>query len=166
MDETAEKVAQAARQRAAVYAHLYRTLSGRLGSREAAGLMGEAVRAWGKEKAGKEFSAEALAGDLSAAAAEFASPEPVKQALFAPRVVSEGEGEVRIAMSRCPLVDEWREEGLSTDDVAALCRIAREVDHGAWEGALGFDLRFEGTRGDGMPECVLRVTKREGGSAA
>jgi hypothetical protein len=164
MEETAERVAQAVRQRAAVYAHLYRTLGGRLGEREAAGLMAEAIFAYGKEKAGKSYPAEALAGDLRAAAAEFASPDPVQQALFGARVVSVGDGGARIAMSGCPLVDEWRAMGLPGAEVSALCRIARAVDHGAWEGALGFDLRFEGTRGEGKAECVLHVTKRTGGT--
>jgi hypothetical protein len=163
MDDTATRVAQATRQRAAVYAHLYKVLEGRLGERQAIGLMSEAIYNFGKDKSGREFSPGALGGDLRAAAAEFASPDPVKQSLFAPRVVEESDAEVLIAMSGCPLVDEWLEMGLSPDRIATLCRIARAVDHGTWEGALGCELRFEGTRAEGRDECVLRVRKRTGG---
>jgi hypothetical protein len=163
MNDIAERVAQATRQRAAVYAHLFRVLKGRLGEEQAIDLMSEAIYNYGKDKSGREFSAGALGGDLREAAAEFASPDPVKQHQFAPRIVAESDGEVLIAMSGCPLVDEWLEMGLSPDRIATLCRIARAVDHGTWEGALGCELRFEGTRAEGRDECVLRVRKRTGG---
>ncbi len=154
-----EQVAQATRQRAAVYAHLYRVLKSRLGEEQAVALMSEAIRDHGREKSRKGYSAEARGGDLVRAAEEFASPDPAKQYQFAPRVVSAAPDEAVIAMSRCPLVDQWREMGLSAGDVATLCRIARSVDFGTWEGALPFALAFEGTRGDGKDACVLRIRK-------
>ena len=163
MSETAERVAEATRQRAAVYAHLYRVLKKRLGEQAAIDLMSEAIFEYGKEKSTKNYSGRARGGDLRAAAAEFASPDPVKEHQFAPRVVSETDDEVVIAMSGCPLVDEWREMGLSPDEIATLCRISRAVDHGTWEGAMGCDLCFEGTRGEGKAECILRVKKKTGG---
>lgn len=163
MSETGKKVAEATRLRAAAYAHLFRVLRKDLGEDRAAALMGEAIRALGKEKAAKHYSAAALAGDLAAAAREFAAPDEVKQHQFAPRVVDLSDGEAVIAMSRCPLVDQWREMGHSPEDVEALCRIAREVDFGTWEGALGFSLAFEGTRAEGKERCVLRVRKIQRG---
>ncbi|HEY5995519.1 MAG TPA: L-2-amino-thiazoline-4-carboxylic acid hydrolase [Candidatus Deferrimicrobiaceae bacterium] len=158
-------MAQATRQRAAVYAHLFKVLKGRLGEQQAIDLMSEAIYNYGKDKSGSEFSAEARGGDLREAAAEFASPDPVKQHQFAPRIVAESDEEVLIAMSGCPLVDEWRGMGLPQDEIATLCRISRAVDHGTWEGALGCELCFEGTRGEGQGECVLRVRKKSGGAA-
>ena len=65
-------------------------------------------------------------------------------------------------MSKCPLVDEWRAMGLSGKDVETLCRVAHSVDFGTWEGALRCALSFEGTRGEGKDECVLRVKKARG----
>src|SRR5512143_929963 len=127
MSEVGEKVAQATRQRAAVYAHLFLVLRKRLGEREAVDLMSEAIYNFGREKSTRNYSERARGGDLEQAAREFASPDPVKQHQFAPRVVSSGPSEAVIAMSRCPLVDQWREMGLSAADVAALCRIARSV---------------------------------------
>ena len=59
----------------------------------------------------------------------------MKQHQFAPRVVSLTPDEAVIAMSRCPLVDEWRAMGLTDEDVETLCRIAHSVDFGTWEGA-------------------------------
>ncbi len=158
-NDAGEKVARATRQRAAVLAHIYRVLSKRLGEAEAADLMSEAIRAHGREKSQKEYSAKARAGDLSQAAREFAGPDPVKQYQFATRITAESRDEVTIEMSRCPLVDQWRDMGLPPEEVSLLCRIARSVDFGTWEGGLGFFLRFEGTRGEGKPECVLRVRK-------
>jgi hypothetical protein len=159
MPDTGEKVAQATRQRAAVYAHLLRILKGRLGEEEAVAILCEAIYAHGKEKSMKGYSLAARTGDLVQAAREFASPDPVKQHQFAPRIVSANGEEAVIAMSRCPLVDQWKEMGLPQEEVSLLCRIAHSVDFGTWEGALGFSLRFEGTRGEGKDECVLRVRK-------
>mgnify|MGYP006350397347 CR=1 FL=1 len=73
-------------------------------------------------------------------------------------------GEAVLAMSRCPLVDEWRDMGLPDRDVETLCRIAHAVDFGTWEGALPFALRFECTRGQGRDAWVLRVTKARAAS--
>lgn len=157
MSDAGEKVAQATRQRAAVYAHLLGVLRQRMGEEEAISAMCDAIYAHGKEKSEKGYSPAARSGDLVQAAKEFASPEPVKQHQFAPRVVSATGEEVVIAMSRCPLVDQWKEMGLPPEEVSLLCRIARSVDFGTWEGALGGSLRFDGTRGEGKDECILRV---------
>ena len=160
MSEAGKRVVEATRQRAAVYAHLFKVLREKLGAERAVALMSEAIHAHGKEKSAKVYSAAARSGNLPQAAREFASPDAVKQFQFGPRVVSASEAEAVIAMSRCPLVDQWTEMGLPAEDVATLCRIARAVDFGTWEGALGFALDFEGTRGDGKSECVLRVRKK------
>lgn len=154
-------MAEATRHRAAVLAHLLRVLRKKLGEEEAVALMSEAIHACGREKSGKGYSLPARSGDLMQAAREFAGPDPVKQYQFAPRIVSANEGEAVIAMARCPLVDQWKEMELPPEDVALLCRIARSVDFGTWEGALGFRLRFEGTLGEGWDECVLRVRKND-----
>lgn len=160
------QVALATRQRAAVYAHLFLVLRRKLGEEQAIALMSEAIRAHGKEKSGRSYSARARGGDIEQAAREFASPDPVKQHQFAPRIVTSSPSEVVVAMSRCPLVDQWKEMGLPPADVATLCRIARAVDFGTWEGALGAALSFDGTRGDGREECVLRARKTKGSGDA
>ena len=163
MSNMGERVTQATRQRAAVYAHLFLVLRREFGEDRAIELMSEAIRNYGVEKSKRNYSDEAQKGDLAQAVAEFASPDPVKQHQFASRVVSmnpeEKPEEAVIAMSRCPLVDEWRENGFSDRDVDTLCRIARAVDFGTWEGALPFVLKFESTRGCGDDECVLRIKK-------
>lgn len=159
MSDIGEKVAQATRQRAAVYAHLFLVLRKRLGEAQAVDLMSEAIYNYGEEKSNRNYSEKARGGDLAQAAREFASPDPVKQHQFAPRIVSLGPEEAVIAMSKCPLVDEWRAMGLPDDDVETLCKVAHSVDFGTWEGALRCTLCFEGTRGEGRDECVLRVGK-------
>lgn len=156
----AEKVAQATRLRAMVYAHMLRVLRERFGEEAAVSSLCEAIFAAGREKARSAYSLRARSKDLESAAREFASQDPVKQYQFAPRIVAAGAGEAVIAMSRCPLVDQWREMGLPAAEIALLCRIARSVDFGTWEGALGFSLEFLGTRGEGAPECVLRVRRK------
>jgi hypothetical protein len=158
-DPAGERVAEATRQRAAVYAHLYRVLKEELGRERAFDLMGKAIHAHGAEMASRTFSPAALGGDLAAAAAEFASPDPVKQHQFAPKVLACSAEEALLEMTGCPLVEQWRSMGLDAGEVSELCAVARRVDHGAWEGALGFSLSFEGTLADGNPACLLRVRK-------
>ena len=162
MSDAGEKVAQATRQRAAVYAHLFLVLRRRLGDAQAVELMTEAIYNFGEEKSRRSYSEKARSGDLGQAAREFASPDPVKQHQFAPRIVSLTQEEAVIAMSKCPLVDEWKAMGLPARDVETLCNIAHSVDFGTWEGALRYELQFEGTRGAGCDECVLRVKKARG----
>ncbi|MBE0603309.1 MAG: L-2-amino-thiazoline-4-carboxylic acid hydrolase [Deltaproteobacteria bacterium] len=159
MSDAGEMVALATRQRAAVYAHLFLVLRRELGGERAVELMSKAIWNYGAEKSKRNYSEEAQKGDLERAAREFASPDPVKQHQFAPRIVSLEPGEAVLAMSGCPLVDEWRQMGLPDRDVETLCEIAHSVDFGTWEGALPFRLRFESTRGQGRDECVLRVKK-------
>ncbi|MBP2674473.1 MAG: hypothetical protein H6Q84_1313 [Deltaproteobacteria bacterium] len=159
MSEAGEKVALATRQRAAVYAHLFLVLRRELGEERAVDLMREGIRNFGAEKSKRNYSEKARKGDLEQAVREFASPDPVKQHQFAPRVVSIEPGEAVVAMSGCPLVDEWRTMGLPGRDVETLCRIAHAVDFGTWEDAMPFRLRFEGTRGEGRDECILRIKK-------
>ena len=159
MSDTGERVVQATRQRAAAYAHLFFVLRREFGEDRAIELMSEAIRNYGVEKSKRNYSDKAQKGDLARAVAEFASPDPVKQHQFAPRIVSLKPEEAVVAMSRCPLVDEWRENGFSDKDVDTLCRIAHAVDFGTWEGALPFSLEFESTRGRGDDECVLRIRK-------
>jgi len=163
MSDIGERVAQATRQRAAVYAHLFLVLRREFGEDRTIELMSEAIRNYGVEKSKKNYSDKAQKGDLAQAVTEFASPDPVKQHQFAPRIVSltpeEEPREAVVAMARCPLVDEWRAKGFSDQDVDTLCRIAHAVDFGTWEGALPFSLEFESTRGRGDEECVLRIKK-------
>ena len=161
MNEAGKRVAEATKQRAAVLAHMLRVLRERLGEDQAVELMSEAIYSHGRDKSLKGYSHPARTGDLVQAAREFAGPDPVKQYQFAPRIVSADGAEAVIAMSRCPLVDQWNEMELPAEDVKLLCRIARSVDYGTWEGALGFRLRFEGTRGEGKDECVLRVRRND-----
>ena len=163
MTESGARVADATKQRAAVLAHMLRVLREKLGEEQAVELMCEAIYAYGREKSRKGYSISARTGDLVRAAQEFASPDPVKQYQFAPRIVSLDDAEAVIAMSRCPLVDQWKEMELPAEDVTLLCRIARSVDFGTWEGALGFSLRFECTRGEGKDECILHVRRNSTG---
>ena len=163
MSDMGERVAQATRQRAAVYAHLFKVLREEFGEERAVELMSKAIRNYGVEKSKRNYSKEAQKGDLARAAREFASQDPVKQYQFAPRIVSltpeEDPVEAVVAMAKCPLVDEWRDGGFSDKDVETLCRIAHAVDFGTWEGALPFSLKFETTRGCGDAECVMRIKK-------
>jgi hypothetical protein len=60
-------------------------------------------------------------------------------------------------MQTCPLVDAWRAEGLSDEEIDVLCDISNAVDEGTFERA-GLDLVFlERLAAPGESRCVLEL---------
>ena len=134
MSETGEKVAQATRQRAAVYAHLFLVLRKKLGEAQAVDLMSEAIYNFGREKSTRNYSGEGAlrrprAGRPGVRVSGSGEAAPVRPA---GRVAHPRRGGARDV--EVPLVDEWRAMGLPDKDVATLCRVAHSVDFGTWEG--------------------------------
>ena len=62
-------------------------------------------------------------------------------------------------MTVCPLVDLWREEGGTPEEVRLLCDIAMEGDRGRAE-YHGLEMTLPATLADGSPHCRLIVAKR------
>ena len=61
-------------------------------------------------------------------------------------------------LKRCALVDGWKAQAIPEEDIAKLCKAAREVDHGTLEG-LGLAGDFETLIAEGADCCTLKVRK-------
>jgi hypothetical protein len=79
--------------------------------------------------------------------------------MFAPAVLRCDASGIDTQMMRCPLKQAWQDAGLADDEIALLCNIASEADHGTME-AAGFGLDIETWRSGGAGCCRLRIRRR------
>jgi len=70
-----------------------------------------------------------------------------------------GEGVNEQQMGFCPLVEIWKQEGCSPEELVLLCDIAMEGDRGRAE-AHGLDMELEQTIARGDKRCRLVVVDR------
>jgi hypothetical protein len=140
--------------RAHIYHLLFSQLRSELGVERAAELMGRAIYQRGVQNAGKyaSFAPQDLEGLRQA----FVANLPDEGAMFAPEVVRcDAEG-LDIKFHRCPLKQAWLDAGLTQEEVATLCRIAAQVDHGLFE-AAGFQFHADTYQPDAEGCCFLHV---------
>jgi hypothetical protein len=140
--------------RARVYHLIFEELRAELGAARAAEVLGRAIYRRGSQQAARyaPFAPRDLVGLKGA----FLAALPDGGALFAPEVVRcDGQG-LDITFHRCPLKEAWLDAGLTQEEVAALCRIAAEVDRGLFETAgFGFHADTYVPGGEGC--CFLHV---------
>jgi hypothetical protein len=141
--------------RAKIYLHLYRELSKEIGKDRAIETLKRAIYARGKEK-GLQLAGAIGKQDLHKLAIAFAEGKGAMDA-FGHEVVREQPDGILLRLNRCPLVEAWKEAGLSADERRLLCDIAYQVDFGKFEGA-GYRLSFDCRIADGHKSCDLRVT--------
>jgi hypothetical protein len=139
-------------------AHVYRLLLGELraelGEVKAAELLGRAVYRRGAEQAAKY--APFAPADLAGLREAFLGGLPDGGAMFAPEVVRCDREGLDVKFHRCPLKQAWLDAGLPEAEVAALCRVAAEVDRGLFE-AAGFRFQADTYRPGGEGCCCLHV---------
>ena len=150
-------VVDANRSRGDLYVQMFRTLERRHGRAEAIATMKEAIRAWGCGLA------DGLAGlapaDFEGLRQRFALP-PDDGTMFGARVDRcDGEG-LDVQFESCPLQAAWRDAGLAGDEVAELCEIAAQADHGTLETA-GFAVAIETWRPGRSGCCMLRIRRKD-----
>jgi hypothetical protein len=63
-----------------------------------------------------------------------------------------------LRLKECPLVEAWKELGLSPQLLRTMCDLAYQVDFGKFETA-GYKLKFNCRIADGDAACDLHVTK-------
>jgi len=108
----------------------------------------------------EKYRAAAENGDLEAVGRIFCEDSPCGGELFEPGVEEVGKDYIVLRMTACPLLEAWREHGLSEDDIDTLCSIASAVDEGTFEGA-GLDIEITERLGQpGADRCLLRIALR------
>lgn len=142
--------------RASIYAHLLDVLSGDLGEERATELMREAIRRRGVDTSAK-YRRASETGGLAEVGRVFCADSPCDGALFEPAVESLEEDRIVLRMTACPLLDAWRDAGLTPERCDLLCSIAAAVDEGTFEGA-GLELVFLDRSGrPGSRRCLLEL---------
>jgi hypothetical protein len=142
--------------RAKIYAHIYHELSQKIGPEKAAEVLKGALYARGQEK-GRQLAIKLGEPNLQQLAAAFIEGKTEMDA-FGHEIVEEHSDYVVLRLNKCPLVDAWKESGLSSDEQQQMCDIAYQVDFGKFE-AAGYKLSFDCRIADGCKTCDLRVTK-------
>ena len=141
--------------RAGIYVHIYRELSKELGSEKAMAILKRALYARGKEK-GAQLAGKIAKSDLHELAAAFVEGKGEMDA-FGHEIVQEHSDYILLRLNHCPLVEAWKEAGLSSEESRKMCDIAYQVDFGKFE-AAGYKLSFNCRIADGCESCDLRVT--------
>jgi hypothetical protein len=62
-----------------------------------------------------------------------------------------------LRLNDCPLVEAWREMGLSPEEIRTMCDVSYQVDFGKFE-AAGYKLEFGCRLAAGEDSCDLLVT--------
>lgn len=141
--------------RAKIYIHIYRELLKEVGRDKTVEILKRALYARGREK-GLQLAARIAKPDLHKLAIAFMEGDAEMDA-FGHEIVQEHSNYVLLRLNRCPLVEAWKESGLTPDEQKDLCDIAYQVDFGKFETA-GYKLGFNCRIADSCKSCDLRVT--------
>lgn len=141
--------------RASIYVHIYRELSGEVGAEKAAAILKRALYARGKEK-GIQLARKIREPNLHELAVAFMEGKADMDA-FGHEVVEELPDSIVLRLNGCPLAEAWKEAGLSAEEQKSLCDIAYQVDFGKFE-AAGYRLAFTCRVADACKSCDMKVT--------
>ncbi len=141
--------------RARIYINIYRELSMEVGTEKAAVILKRALYARGREK-GLQLAGRIAEPNLHELAVTFMEGNADMDA-FGHEVVEERSDSIVLRLNRCPLVEAWKEAGLSPEEQKALCDIAYQVDFGKFETA-GYKLAFSCRVADACKSCDMKVT--------
>ena len=126
--------------RAMIYYLIFDELRNACGEAQAEEVLGAAIRRRGEEKGREQYAC--FAGNLAGLKKAFLDGIPDDGRMFRPEVLRGDDAGLDIQFNACPLKEAWQEAGLPADDVATLCRIAAQIDHGTFESA-GFQFQAE-----------------------
>ena len=141
--------------RARIYINIYRELSMEVGTEKAVAILKRALYARGREK-GLQLADRIAEPNLHELAVAFMEGDADMDA-FGHEVVEERSDSIVLRLNRCPLVEAWKEAGLSLKEQKALCDIAYQVDFGKFETA-GYKLAFSCRVADACKSCDMKVT--------
>lgn len=155
MNQNLDALINEIKNRAKIYIHIYRELSKEVGREKAVGILKRALYARGREK-GLQLAARIAAPDLHKLAIAFMEGNADMDA-FGHEIVQEHSDYVLLRLNRCPLVEAWKEAGLTPDEQKDMCDIACQADFGKFETA-GYKLGFNCRIADSCKSCDLKVT--------
>jgi hypothetical protein len=150
-----EAFISATKMRAKAYYYIFKEFSDELGEKKAKEIFSRAIYKFGIDKS-KVFSADSKKSAKNFGE-EFVS-NPMSNKVFKQKFLEGNEEYARVEMKNCPLVDMWKEMGLSKEEISTMCDIAHMVDFGKTESA-GFKLKFSSRIADSEDCCILEIKK-------
>jgi len=155
MNENLSVLNNELKNRARIYVHIFRELSTEVGREKALEILKRALYARGREK-GLLLAERLGKPDLHQLAIAFMEGTADMDA-FGHEIVQEHADYVLLRLNRCPLVDAWKEAGLTPGELKFMCDISYQVDFGKFE-AAGYRLVFNCRIADDCKSCDLKVT--------
>jgi hypothetical protein len=142
--------------RARAYYYIYDEMVKEVGNRKSKEIISRAIYRLGVDKSAafsKEAkeSAEELAGEII--------ENPVSREVFQKNILESSPEKARIEMRGCPLVNTWKEMGLSAKEIENLCDMAHQVDYGKIE-SLGYRLKMPERIACMQGRCILMISKK------
>ena len=141
--------------RALIYQAIFEELREELGDDRAEELLSRAIYRRGEQQ-GREKFARFAPSDLAGLKAAFWAGLADDGNMFRPEILRDDAEGLDIKFHACPLRDAWQEAGLPEADVAALCRIAAQIDDGTFE-AAGFQFSADTWQPGGEGCCCLHI---------
>ncbi len=158
LDKSQQETLTAFKNRAILYRLFYEEFSQEFGEEKTAELMKKAIYKWGGLKS-ERFKELAAKKDFKGVAEEFIKGSPCNGGLFNPSIHKVEDNSTIIDMARCPLVEGWKEMGLSAQEIVKMCDIANATDYGKYEG-MGFKLTIASTVANEEPTCRLVIEEK------
>lgn len=150
-----EAFINATKLRAKAYYYIFEEFSNELGEEKAIKIFSKAIYKFGEDKS-KVFSDNAKKS-AKKFGEEFVS-NPISNKVFKQKFLEGNEEFAKVEMKNCPLVEMWKEMGLSKEKISIMCDIAYMVDFGKTESA-GYKLKFNSRIADSDDCCLLEIKK-------
>jgi hypothetical protein len=151
-----QKALQEANQaRGQLYLAFLRVLERYLGRDAVVAAMRETLRDWGRHLG--QGLARHAPEDFEGLARDFVYA-PDGGRMFQPAVHRCDASGIDTQMMTCPLKQAWQAAGLPDAEMALLCSVASEADHGTME-AAGFRLDIETWQPGAVGCCLLRIRR-------
>lgn len=151
-----EAFIKATKVRAKAYAYFYEEMENEVGAEVAEKIFTRVTYRLGTDNANAMRNEEK--SSVTAVAKTF-TKEGVGKNVFQQTLVDANDEKAEVKMEYCPLVEAWREMGLSVGRIKTLCDMAYRIDFGTLEGA-GYALSFPSRIATGDDCCTLAITKK------
>lgn len=97
--------------------------------------------------------------DFKGLAKDFCDLSAANGSIFHPGIEEVNDNEAIITMASCPLVESWKELGLSPEEIDEMCEVSSAIDYGTFESYVT-KLAFSHRIGSGDKMCRLIVSKK------
>ena len=158
IEKLKQETLNAFKNRGILYRLFFEEMSKEIGEEKTTNIMKRAIYRWGSAKSDR-YRALAEKKDFKSIADEFIKTSVCNGEVFKPSVHKVDNHSTIVDMERCPLVEAWREMGLSDEEVAKMCEIANATDYGKYEG-MGLKLTIESTLAKGEKKCRLNIEEK------